>query len=823
MHRSLTARIAPFLLGFVAFVFLLSQELAGATSPSVPLDEQGARVLSKLPPIGVHPRVFFTADELPRIRQRLDTSTFGKTFKESVLANVEHVRQEYRDLAMFDADDITPELVAQHVKPNEGRNIQWGMASVYAAAYEDAELKDFVASVITSYGRLLLASKELGVGGEAKRGTGPGYTAITNLWKDTEFGVGQSWTIGAAGLAVSYDVLYNDMTEAQRSAVRSAIAVATKGRTPYGSGLPVGFGVSNHYGYHGDLAVLLCAIEGEEGYDRDTYENIRRILLDYWNTGFTALGACHEDGYGPNLGLRAGSRGLVALARRGDNVFATEKYRNYLDYVVTEFEPFPGGAFLGGASGGPYVELYPTNITINRYMHPNNPAANLAYRHILGDRYERRLRWQGHLDFLIFGGDWQGPATRAQMYQATGLALARFYPERGKLISRSDWSDNAMQFTFDARPDAFVIGHDSVDRGNFTLASHGRVWAYTGDFHQFDTSAEHSLVHVDGKAQPWKAPSVRFLTHDLTPVAATGSADLKYAYDWQWSPPWASKAQRFAHPWEKELSDPRDLGWLAEHAPAWLPTQLYGSQTGYASALPAGNWLHRRPYNRVRRAIRAVAAVRGHRPYAVVADDIQKDTKPHAYSWFMQLPIDVELKARRGADLILGEVGEANLDGVPAPGRRRLLVRVLQVDTAAGGLGTRVEDYVAHVDTRRNKETPARRLILEVTAVAPNFKIMLFPYFVGEPLPATSWKTPGKTLSVQWDDQQDELTFTSHDKAYRIEVRRTKSARPLAKPVILGSVSVTPPQIAGKNPLIRTESRLCCPNHSISGIDREVE
>lgn len=769
MNRPFTSLAAPVLLGFFAFASPMSKTFATVAPPPVQLDEHGARVLSKLPPIGVHPRVFFTADELPRIKQRTETTTFGKTFRKIVLANVEHVKQQYADLAELDAEDITPELVVKHVRPDEGRNIRWGVASLYAAVYDDAALKDFMARVITSHSRILLASKEL-AGGDARFGTGSNHAAIDNLWKSTQFGVGQSWTIGAAGLAVSYDVLYDDMGEGQRCAVRTAIATATKGRTPYGTGLPVGFGVSNHYGYHGDLAVLLCAIEGEEGYDRPTYENIRRILLDYWDAGYTALGACREDAYGPNLGLRAGSRGLVALARRGDNVFATEKYRNYLDYVATDFEPFPGGAFLGGASGGPSPELYPTSVIIGRYMYPDNPSANFAYRHILGDDYSRRLRWQGHLDFMIYGGDWQGARTREQMHRATGLPLARFYPERGKLISRSDWSVGALQFTLDARPDAFTIGHDSVDRGNFTLASHGRVWAFTGSFHRFNTSDEHSLVHIDGKAQPWKAPSVRFQAYRNTPVAATGSADLKYAYDWQWSPPWASQDKKFTNEWEQELSDPRDLGWPTEHAPAWLPTQIYGSETGYASTLPAGNWLHRRAYNPVLRAIRATVAVRGHHPYAVVVDDIQKDAQQHIYSWYMQLPTDVELKTQNGGDFILGEVGEAVRDIAPAAGSRRMLVRVLQADTTAGGVTARVEDYVAHVDSRRNEQTPAKRLILDVKAVAPNFKIMLFPHVVAEPLPVTSWDIPGKTLRVQWDDQQDELVFTPGDKAYQIKV-----------------------------------------------------
>ncbi len=721
------------------------------------LDANGCRLLGEAPAAGVHPRVFFNADELPRIRRRMETTTFGRTFRKTVLGVVGQVKNQYANLAELGAGDIPREVIEKHMKPAEGRNIQWGVASVYAAAYEDKELAEFMARVIAAHGRILLASKELGIGGPAR------------LWDTTNYTVGESWTIGAAGLAVSYDVLFNTMTDAQRAVVREAIATATAGRTPYGSGLPRGFAASNHYGYHGDLAVLLCAIEGEEGFDKPTYERIRRILLDYWDVGYTDLGAAHEDAY-MQLGLRAGSRGLLALARRGDNVFATAKYRNYLEYVALEFEPFPRGAFVGGASLSMVAELYPTCILVGRYMYPRDPAANYAWRHTVGDDYDRPFRWQAHLGYLLFGGDWRGPAGRERMLAESGLPRARFYPVRGKLVARSDWSTDALQFTLDARPDAFLIGHDKVDRGHFTLSALGRNWAANGSFHKWQLSDENSLVHIDGKAQGWKAPSVRFVAHRDTPLATTGSADLKYAYDWQWSPPWPSKDKAFPEPWAPERSDPRDLGWPREHAPGWLPEQIYASKTGYRTSLPAGNWMRRRPYNPVLRARRATALVRGRHPYAIVADDIQKDDGEHTYAWYMQVPADLELIGQDGGDFILGETAGGKADGNPGdekPGRR-LLVRVLQADATAGGLTGRMEAYVAHVDKRRNTKTHARRLILQCRAVAPAFKIMLLPHVAGEALPTTAWKTPGRALSVRWPEEQHLLTFAAEGDAWRI-------------------------------------------------------
>ena len=238
-------------------------------------------------------------------------------------------------------------------------------------------------------------------------------------------------------MALCYDALFNKMTPDQHATVRKAIAESTRGRKSHGMGKPASFACSNHYGYHGDLAVLLAAIEGEEGYDEKTAANIRQVLTDYWTNGLTKRGACHEDGYGPDLGLREGSRGLFVLARRGFNIFETQKYRNFLKYFAAEYEPFPNGRFMGGASGGPYDRLYPTSAIYAL-------SANYVYRHQLGDNFERNFRWQAWLDYALFGQDWKGEPNREDMIRSVGLELTQAYPRRGKVVTRSDWSDNAL-------------------------------------------------------------------------------------------------------------------------------------------------------------------------------------------------------------------------------------------------------------------------------------------------------------------------------------------------------------------------------------------
>jgi hypothetical protein len=446
----------------------------------------------------------------------------------------------------------------------------------------------------------------------------------------------------------------------------------------------------------------------------------------------------------------------MVLARRGYNIFATEKYRNFINYFALEYEPQAGGRFMGGASGGPYDVLYPTAALMARYMYPDSAAANYVYRYTTGDVFERGFKWQGWLDFMIYGDQWQGAEDRGEALAAAELPLTVFYPVRGKQVFRSDWSENALQFTLDARPDAFLIGHDRVDRGNITMSALGRNWAFAGDFRQHRTSQHHSLVHIDGKAQAYKAPAVRFLWQNDTPEGSIAVADLKYAYDWEWTPPWPKMDTSAFQSWEKELSSPLDLGWPADYVPDWMPEHLFGSETGYSHT----NGLRRRPYNEVEQAVRASIAVRGAHPFVIVADEIKKDGSKHRYEWYLQVPTDLEIKKQSGRDLILGELGVE-----PAKGERCLLVRVLraeaQFDRTPKEIDFKLEEYVAHHDSRHNRDTMAKRVIFGVETVEPHFRVMLLPFRVGDVLPET--KLAPDEILLTWPDQQSRIRFRASD------------------------------------------------------------
>ena len=199
-------------------------------------------------------------------------------------------------------------------KSDESRNIQWGLLALDAVVRDDAEQKKLMSAVISNYAKIILASKALGTGQITNGGTGTGLGNAENIWTTNNFDVGISWLIGAAGLPVAYDLLFNDMTPAQRTAVHDALAAATAGRRPWGSDNPLGRAVSNWYGYHGELAVMLAAIEGEPGYDAATYPPHRDHPARLFR------GRLHARGRVPRGFLRAEPRfpgGRLRLPRPG--------------------------------------------------------------------------------------------------------------------------------------------------------------------------------------------------------------------------------------------------------------------------------------------------------------------------------------------------------------------------------------------------------------------------------------------------------------------------------------------------------------------------
>lgn len=478
------------------------------------------------------------------------------------------------------------------------------------------------------------------------------------------------WHTAGLGIALSYDVLYDRLSLRQKMFIRSALAVSVHGREHWGvsnissSGSPNAEQhphriFSNWATYHANLHLVNLAIQGETQFDHMTTNLGARYStnLDRQSKALTdafmahsiyADGSTFEDGYMYNLGMREGSLLFVALARRGINHIHTQRYRNFIYNGAQMMEPFHCGQLVGHSSGG--GQLYPTWQALARYLYPWGELPAMLWRQRMGTVFQdfqpcRITFHQTMMQLAILGMDHQrktrfasSPAAMSKEARRN-FALSFYAPRRGLLIARSSHAEDSLYMHFDARPDAFLLGHDNSDRGVFTLTALRRTWIDELSW-RYPDSQLHSLMHVDGQAQGLKAPSVAMLKvlDDVQVVLA--AADLTYAYNVQWVRAFAGQKEprrkekvfegsKSYYKWvtfsEKEKGGPTQFGWPADDPGTDLgftnKTSLWGERDiGFS-----GFYVWKRPYRRKRLsyAVRSVALVRmhGNSSYVVIGDD----------------------------------------------------------------------------------------------------------------------------------------------------------------------------------------------------------
>ena len=273
------------------------------------------------------------------------------------------------------------------------------------------------------------------------------------------------------------------------------------------------------------------------------------------------------------------------------------------------------------------------------------------------------------------------------------------------------------------------------------------------------------------------------------------ACDAKAAYDWWWPkgittedpetfarfgfPRWASfreEALRFREQHGEQPMGRDDSPSVAAH--------FQGFTAGDPRMWDEDGWPLRLEHNPVRRAFRTVACVTGGRPYALIVDDIQKDDQERLYEWLMMTGPDTDVVSASEDDIVLCDATvRRDRGGRPQPqeGDRLLLVRVLNRNVPAD-----FHAYQSHpslrLETFEKKDTltpegrsfgPDRRLVVPSRAVAPDFKVLLFPHRAGDPLPVTTWDGGKTEFTLEWGDQKDEFAFLPGvDGRTRLRLRR---------------------------------------------------
>lgn len=377
-----------------------------------------------------------------------------------------------------------------------------------------------------------------------------------------------------------------------------------------------------------------------------------------------------EDGYMFNLGMREGSLLYIALARRGHDYLNTTRFRNFIYWGSQMMEPWHCGEFVGHSAGG--GTLYPTWQALARYAYPRGELTSMLWQQRMGLNIKNnnpcRVTWhQIMMQMSILGGEHSDSTNAVSPYGLSAdnqirYSASHYSPRRGLLISRTSLEEDSIYAHFDARPDAFFVGHDNADRGVFTLSALGRTWLPDIDWHHF-YAYYHSLIHIDGQAQALKAPSVQMMKVKDFWQVVTASADLTYAYNVQWYRAFAytkmpiNKETVFVNGTQgikyvkfegKESGNPRSFGWPIDDPARDLgftdATSLWGEfHIGFSGLF---NW--KRVYRKVwlKHIVRSFVHVRlqGRTSYLAIGDNIAMESSgPHNFESYLILDRNLEI------------------------------------------------------------------------------------------------------------------------------------------------------------------------------------
>ena len=721
---------------------------------AVETDDLGIRRFSKVPAAGVHPRVLFSPEDLPAWREQVikthkGAAFFAKPYQSKLIDSLAAVAEGRQD----------KDLV-QDFSKYSGPVHDLMFATMDVMVRQDAAQQAKVTKAVTNFARLVLARSK---SGDKNWGAIQDHIGGVNGLKGIPTGLGQLWYRGGSSFALSYDFLFNDMTREQQALCRKALSVATKDLVSWGMGFPKGRAVSNWYGYHGEMGIMMLAIEGEDGWDPAHYQMFTNMLHNWFDTSFHPDGGGNEDGYTANTALRETTIAMIAMARRGDNLFRHPNYLPYWTWAIQSLIPGEhGGSTVSYACNA--MNPYESMPTLSRWAMPGNPLVNFYYRQYKGADYSQHNNWQYADLSTLLAADWEDSAKLPLDPAKLNLPLTATFERLGLMITRSDWTGDASQLNFYCRQDAWMDRHENIDRGRFTFCALGRQWI-GGPWNKVESDENETIMHINGKGQHtasvngrMSVPNGNLIARFDSPAFTAGCMDLKRAYDWQW-------CNNFKNPgpgWEPESSTFEELGWIWKNAA--MPRTLHGADDPDNPRYNfSGMNLWRKLANPVRFAFRTCALARGAHPYVVVIDDFQKDAQAHQYDSYLQLPQDVVLKESTSGAFILSEMAAKN----QVPGKNRVLLQLL----GEPALKVFVEDY--SVNGPKNGKEACRRIVIRANAVSPDFKFLLYALKEGEPLPDVRADTAQGTAVVKWKDQQDEFRFArGKDGLTRLSVQR---------------------------------------------------
>ena len=807
---------------------------------------------SKVPPPGVYPRVLFSPEDVPMLAARVKSSKLG----EMSLIEMEYLfKHTWWDPATSDGQ-VFAKLSSGHLAGLEWDVPPGTSPNLYPALFKGQKPDIFnthvayVPECLTSMALYCLLTGDDEHGRQAA-------AAIANWYKlreplvdeldalsDSEFGSSYTrpdgsivasngsgaettWrtvqgAVSHMNLGLSLDFAGKWMTPEEKDAMRRIIVKSTYGRRPYGQDGSQRFRDVNWVAWDLPPFLALSAIEGLEGFDPEAYESDCETVRCFCDWGIDESGVVYESNGKTPGSLRFESLAMVALARRGENLWGHPHWRKFLQAQVQMTSPTGRVTVNSGTQYSPYSRqnlswefvdhvkaFFPGDRAADYLMGRGDllggKADDSAREWMIGDfdpqayRQEvsklRRLRlpgitYPGFVRGVLYDTDFE-PTSRADL----NLPLDFIAPVHGVFSSYSDRSREAAWINMIVRPDHYIgAGHHHADAGMIHFSGAGVDWFTQSPFDQAYDGKYFNLVQVDGHSEAENLTGVntvynaaaKFLGGQTQPSAASAVADLTEAYSYRWltqpNPIWSDQVKEL--PWEMEPSA-RILhmfaGTAREKMRFWWPTYTYCNYIATSRA----------PFNPMQYVFRTAALVRGPHPYGLVADDLKKDANTHLYQWAAMLnggvwKADVPGLAP-GQTALAYRAGDPNLAVkfdqpaiVPQSGEPLLLVCALGLEQSGQpGLPLFQVESADGPPDRKGQPQFYNRLLVNARGAEERFKVLLIPMRLGDEPPKVSFDAASDSAKVAWKDQADTLEFrvdSGVDQRTRVTVSRDGAA-----------------------------------------------
>lgn len=770
----------------------------------VNFDFTGMRSIDSIPAVGVHPRVYFGPSEIPDIQNRLANTTSGQLVARQIhayttLLHKGYVAGGYNHNDSYAKDDFNNRWIS-----NAGK---WDSSSYYAKliaedpnAWDgaDTKRKHITASIMA-----LEAFECLIYAGTTDPDTGLDYddramdlaTAMafwaSQIIADPSLNYTDFREFGTSHMALAYDMNYNSMTTAQQDLVRQALAQITPTGPRHGAWIEAYAAASNWAGLNSFEIIINLAIEGEPGYSAALTERWVRAYHNFINYGWYPSGAGLE-GLGKNyMFITTG----IALAKRGYSILGHPHVRAYAtQFLPAITQPFGhsftsydvwGGSGYDDVIGG--YKFSAADMIGLKWIFPNDPKVDFVWRNYIekswnlsseGYVYQQINLDDSYNNYLlpaaIFALDYDDSNTWTA--QSASIVEEDYIDtDRGLAVMRSGADEDDLAVQFHCRQD--MGGHTHGDKNDITLSALGRIWlrkSYSGS--QFQPTWFHSTILIDdigmGVGDPdgdkCRQPG-KLLEWTPNDTHTKVAGDATYAYTWEWH--WSPQAAGNNHPW---------LGWNGweKVTETWNDFQFI-SKTEAHYNIPFYDMPHwhqpfrfermvKRPFNPMEKVFRTVGVFKGDHPFVLVVDDVKKDANVHNYKWLGQIARDLTIESTTvnlsddnyQADIILMEPA--------SEGNRRLLVRVLNNENYDGTNPPGYTDILTYTDYfsgnpyTSNPNLVRPRLIVESNSISPDFKVMLYPHYSGDPLPETDWNAAHDTLTITCGTDDMRIAFETN-------------------------------------------------------------